>query len=566
MSKNILFRKHHSLSSRVFRIMLTGSIALGFVGLVVGLGLYTYAIIRHYIVESSNLTRSAVAVLDKVADVELLADDVMEIYSAQTKEELEQRGKKEYDERFAGIIKKGNYDLILRVLTDFSNSSDIDAIYLAMYDEKTGNLVFFAVPEYETGALLPGNWEKVPRKELERFLNRDGSDLVYHIGKTEAGDIICTSGTPIYGKNGDIKAFVLCDVSMANIRHSLRFFLGPYFVATFIMTMVFSILVLLHFKKTVVTPINDIADAAKKYARDKKEGNEKTDHFSSLSINTNDEIENLSIAMKDMEKDLVDYEKSLTNITAEKERIRMELSLATRIQLNMLPNVYPAFPDRSEFDIYAFMHPAREVGGDFYDYFLIDEDHLCLFIADVSGKGIPAALFMMASMIIIANNAMLGKNPGEILKNTNDAICSNNKNEMFVTVWLGILEISSGVMKMANAGHEYPALSDKNGHFEFYKTKHGVVIGGLEGSTYTEDVINMKPGEKLFLYTDGAPEATNSENEMYGMKRLLNALNKTSNSSTRNTVEVVKNDINNFVNDAEQFDDLTLMCFEYRKK
>ena len=200
----------------------------------------------------------------------------------------------------------------------------------------------------------------------------------------------------------------------------------------------------------------------------------------------------------------------MTRVTAEKERIGTELALATRIQADMLPNIFPAFPDRTDFDIYATMDPAKEVGGDFYDFFLIDDDHLCMVMADVSGKGVPAALFMMASKIILRNNAMMGKSPAKILGPTN-AICSNNQEEMFVTVWLGILEISTGKLTAANAGHEYPVMKRPDGRFELLKDKHGFVVGGMEGVKYKDYELQLEPGAKLFLYTDGVPEATDAQ-------------------------------------------------------
>jgi sigma-B regulation protein RsbU (phosphoserine phosphatase) len=249
---------------------------------------------------------------------------------------------------------------------------------------------------------------------------------------------------------------------------------------------------------------------------------------------------------------------------AENERSGAELSLATRIQADMLPNIFPAFPEHTEFDIYATMDPAKEVGGDFYDYFLIDEDHLCMFIADVSGKGVPAALFMMASMIILANNAQMGKTPAQILHDTNAAICANNREEMFVTVWLGILELSTGKLTAANAGHEYPAIKKPNGSFELLKDKHGFVIGGMDGAKYKEYEINMEPDTKLFVYTDGVPEATSADKELFGTDRMLDALNAARDASPKEILENVRKSVDGFVKDAEQFDDLTMMCVEYK--
>ena len=248
----------------------------------------------------------------------------------------------------------------------------------------------------------------------------------------------------------------------------------------------------------------------------------------------------------------------------DKSRIETELTTASSIQAAMLPNIYPAFPDRQEFDIYATMDPAKEVGGDFYDFFLIDDDHLCLVMADVSGKGIPAALFMMASRIIIANNAKMGKTPAQILADTNSTICSNNKEDMFVTVWLGILELSSGKLTAANAGHEFPALKPAGDSFMLYKDKHGFVIGGMDGLKYKEYEIQMKQSGKLFLYTDGVPEATDSSGNLFGVERMIDALNSEPNAQPEKILKNVRAHVDEFVKDAEQFDDLTMLCVEYK--
>ena len=247
----------------------------------------------------------------------------------------------------------------------------------------------------------------------------------------------------------------------------------------------------------------------------------------------------------------------------EKERLNSELHTAARIQESTLPHDFPPFPDRKEFDIFASMDPAREIGGDFYDFFLIDDDHLCLVIADVSGKGIPASLFMMISKVVLQNNAMQGISPAEILTQTNEGICARNKLDMFVTVWLGILEISTGKIIASNAGHEYPALM-KNGRFSLLKDRHGFVIGGMDNVKYPEYEIDLSPGDKLFLYTDGVPEATDKDNGMFGTERMLSALNKEPESAPERLLQNVRSDIDGFVKGAEQFDDLTMLCIEYR--
>ena len=281
---------------------------------------------------------------------------------------------------------------------------------------------------------------------------------------------------------------------------------------------------------------------------------------------TGDEIEALAESFAMLSGKTLQYISEVQRITAEKERIGAELSLATRIQADMLPNVFPPFPGRGEFDIFAAMDPAKEVGGDFYDFFLIDDDHLCMAMADVSGKGVPAALFMMASKIILANNAMAGKTPAQILTDTNAAICANNREEMFVTVWLGILEISTGRLTAANAGHEYPVLKTPDGEFALVKDKHGFVIGGMDGVKYKEYELKLDRGAKLFLYTDGVPEATNAENALFGVERMLQALNSDPAAAPAEILKNVRSSVDAFVKDAQQFDDLTMLCMEYRGK
>ena len=247
-------------------------------------------------------------------------------------------------------------------------------------------------------------------------------------------------------------------------------------------------------------------------------------------------------------------------------RLDAELSMATRIQADMLPSIFPAFPNRTEFDVYASMTPAKEVGGDFYDFFFIDDDLLGLVIADVSGKGVPAALFMMAAKILVQNYAMMHRNPKAALEAANNQICQSNREDMFVTVWLGILDLKTGVLTAANAGHEYPVVKKPDGEFEFYQDKHGLVIGGMEGVRYKQYEIKLDRGAMLFLFTDGVAEATNANKELFGPDRLLDALNSVKDGSPKDVLKGVEQAVSAFVEDAPQFDDLTMLCLKYNGK
>ena len=321
-----------------------------------------------------------------------------------------------------------------------------------------------------------------------------------------------------------------------------------------------AIICLLLIYRFVLRPLKTVQKNIRLYKNTKDSG----PVIENLSeIRYHNEIGQLSEDVISLTKEMDDYTDEIEKITAERERIGTELLVAARIQESMLPNVFPAFPERKEFEIFASMDPAKEVGGDFYDFFFIDDDHLCLEIADVSGKGVPAALFMMASKIILTNYAKMGHSPAEILQYTNAAICSNNRVEMFVTVWLGILELSTGRLRASNAGHEYPILAQGDGKFELIKDRHGFVIGGMEGVKYTEYELMLEPGAKLFVYTDGLTEATDSKGKMFGTERILKTLNENPDISPVQSLEKMKEAVDLFVKEAEQFDDLTMMCLQY---
>jgi sigma-B regulation protein RsbU (phosphoserine phosphatase) len=239
--------------------------------------------------------------------------------------------------------------------------------------------------------------------------------------------------------------------------------------------------------------------------------------------------------------------------------------MATQIQESMLPNIFPAFPDRKELDIYASMKPAKEVGGDFYDFFFIEKDLLGMVVADVSGKGVPAALFMMASKILVQNLALVEKDPKLALEMTNEQICKNNQG-MFVTMWLGIIDLKTGILTASNAGHEFPIIKQPNGKFELFKDKHGLVIGAYPDIKYTSYQIKIEKGGMLFVYTDGVAEATNREDEQYGLDRIVDTLNNGEINNPTEALKAVDKSVSEFVGDAPQFDDLTMLCFKYNGK
>ncbi len=390
----------------------------------------------------------------------------------------------------------------------------------------------------------------------------NASDIIYAnnlLIHWKNNKIIGTTIETIKDNDGKTIAIAELDIDITQIGYSiiqlaLVISLFIIFVLAFALNLYFY-----YTKREVLKPILQL-DGATKNLVDKLKRNEKTQH---LNIRTNDEIESLSHSFESMEENLRNYIIENNAITAEREQIKAQLSLAAGIQSDMLIKEFPPFPERNEFHIYASMNPAKEVGGDFYDFFLIDDNQLALVIADVSGKGFPAALFMMRTMLMIQSLATNTDNPALILEKLNKLICKNNDSKMFVTVWLGILDLTTGVLKASNAGHEFPIIKEPGKQFELYKDKHSFVIGGKKKTKYKEYELVLRPGTTLFLYTDGVPEATNSDGIRFQIDNTLDALNKNPNASVDQLINTVATSVSDFVLDAEQFDDLTMLCIEY---
>lgn len=285
-----------------------------------------------------------------------------------------------------------------------------------------------------------------------------------------------------------------------------------------------------------------------------------------LEVHTGDEIETLANAFNHMTASLQQHIRDLTAVTAEKERIGAELNVATKIQKDMLPNIFPAFPERREFDIYATMDPAKEVGGDFYDFFMVDDTHLAVVMADVSGKGVPAALFMVIAKTIIKNQALTGESLDQVFQRANDQLCENDGEGLFVTAFMGLLDLKDGGFTYVNAGHNPPLLRRKGGTYEYLKLDPGFVLAGLEGMTYDTAHLTLAPGDTLYLYTDGVTEALNPEEELFGEDRLRAALNdpQAIHLPVAQLLPYLRAALEQYARGAEQADDITMLGITYR--
>ena len=332
---------------------------------------------------------------------------------------------------------------------------------------------------------------------------------------------------------------------------------GIQIIVNIIMFIILAALSITRIRNNVLIPVKRTNQAVDDY---KEEKDSKKVVESLGKINSNNEIQDLALSFGGMAVELDEYIEEVKNVTAKSERIIAELNLATKIQADMLPN---EFPDRKEFMLCASMDPAKEVGGDFYDFFFIDENHLALVIADVSGKGIPASLFMMISMTLLETRSMMGGDLSEIFEDVNMKLCERNENDFFVTVWMAIIDLRTGDGIAANAGHEHPGICRKDGQYELEIYHHSMALGVMEGVPFRQHEFHLNPGDKIFVYTDGVAEATDMNNELFGTDRMLENLNTAGAKTPKDVIEGMRTAIDDFVGEAEQFDDITMLSFFY---
>ena len=524
-----------------------------------------------------------------VVGYKLYHDNVMESYRSYAKTVLEYAYRSTVDYSFGDMIKDRDmpegYEELRSELNKVKDSSDIEYLY-AVYFEDVEDIhsLHYAINAKSQEELSSGK----PLSEIYSYMGRpceeggfeDDTLLILQKAVKERSK---ESGTlegysseyghmlngyrVIYDSNDEAVGLICVEIDINRINKGVKEYVNTVILIALGFTAIIILIYIWNTKRYLLGPILRITESSEKFVEKMEEGAQPEDLiFEDPKVDQGGELTMLADNVKSLADGVAVYMTNLKTATSERERIVTELSLATRIQEDMLPNIFPAFPERPDFDVYAVMDPAKEVGGDFYDFFLIDKNHLALVIADVSGKGIPAALFMMVSKILIQNYVKSGMSPAEVLGTVNKQICANNREEMFVTVWLGVLDLTTGDLVAANAGHEYPALLKTGEQFELIKDKHGFVVGGVDDVVYKEYEMKLAPGSKLFLYTDGVPEAMNEDQDMFGTDRMLEALNKDKGASPEELLNNVREAVDSFVGDAEQFDDLTMLCVEYRGK
>jgi sigma-B regulation protein RsbU (phosphoserine phosphatase) len=473
--------------------------------------------------------------------------------------------------QFVGVI---GMDFLIRDLSEnILNTAVSENGYSVLVNVRnTENPHMIAAPEMDMTnqndmELFLGNSWKTVLDHIDReesgveqslLVNRDQTGVYIIWAPIELTDWTVAFVLPkndITGPSEQIRVLVgdMTDGVIADTENQIAFTM-IVLISVLILVLLITSLIAVRISGKITQPIMSLAQDVKKI------GTGNLDYKS--NIKTGDELEELSVSFQKMTVQLVEYITNLSYVTAEKERIGAELSVATQIQSSMLPSIFPPFPNRNEFDIYATMLPAKEVGGDFYDFFLLDEHRLAIVMADVSGKGVPAALFMVIAKTLIKNNAQSGKTPDEVFNTVNDMLCENNEAGMFVTAFMGVLDVRTGQFTYVNAGHNLPLIKYKGGDFEWLKGKRSLVLAGMEDTVYASNDITLSPGDVIYMYTDGVTEAVNNENELFSDPRLLEVANKYKDIHIKELLINIKTEIDLFAGGAQQADDITMLAMK----
>ena len=545
--------KRHSISVRVNLLILLLAAVIGG-GLVTAAYLNNSRQVDAFYMDRTSQISSTIASLIDGDDVSVVLDILLTDEYQALRTEAEEA--EDAEKVRAYLEERGVLDEILRLEQRMSSLRDLQgAKYIYMVSVLGDTGITFCDPDEPMTSM-----GIITKNAGEFGENVSNSHIEPTVSQTEFG-WLCSAYDPVADSAGNAVCLIGVDIDMTDVMNARQAFLRSILTFTIAVSLIAVLVGILVMRRTVIRPLKMLSRATDEFA---VLSDYTRDKVIDLPIRSMDEIGDLYRKTRSMQVKLLDYMDNLALVTTEKEHISTELNVANRIQADMLPRIFPPFPNRNEFNIFAEMTPAKEVGGDFYDIFFVDDDHLAMVVADVSGKGVPAALFMVIAKTLIKTTAQMGGSPSEILRSVNNQLCEGNEEEFFVTVWLGILEISTGNGWAVNAGHEHPVIRRGGGAFELVVYRHSVAVAVMPDVKFRQHEFHLDPGDTLFIYTDGVPEATNIDSELFGNDRMLQALNEQPDRGPEELLPHLHGEISKFVGEAPQFDDITMLMLEYR--
>ncbi|MBO4450061.1 MAG: SpoIIE family protein phosphatase [Clostridiales bacterium] len=514
----------------------------------------------------------------------LFETNVMDSYGKYATTVLEYAYRVTEDYSFGDMIKKremlDGYEEMRKGLNRVKDCSKIEYLY-AVYFEDVENIhsLTYAInaksqKEIENGGKFtylgtPCETEGFETDSLTFFqkaVKSGQKESGLLVGYSEEYGHMLNGYKVIFDSEGKPAGLLCVEIDINDIKSELDLYVHTITLIAAVVTIVVIAVYVAFAERNVVKPLMMISESTDAFVQKMKANSEPENlTYDEVNIKTNDEIGELADNIKSMAKNVKDYMINIRTVTTEKERLGAELDVATKIQEGILPSIFPPYPHRTEFELYASMSPARAVGGDLYDFFFVDDDHIALIIGDVTGKGIPAALYMVIAKTLIKNRTIMNwSSTSSILFDVNNQLCEGNDMEMFVTVWLAVIDLKTGQGVVSNCGHEHPAIMDDGSSFHIKKYRHSPALGISSGLKFEEHKIELKPGDSIFVYTDGVPEATNAKKEFWGIERMTEALNKAADKDAGEMVQAVSDELEKFVAGSERFDDFTMLCFKYK--
>jgi sigma-B regulation protein RsbU (phosphoserine phosphatase) len=539
--------KRLSLKTKSIIVMLLVAILLSTTAIISSYKVYSKTMDDHYRTNAMNIAKAAASQMD---------GDRIEEYVNKVK--LLNPSDKYYTEKI-NEIKDHEYNRMLQILYDLKDSHN--ALYLYVQTVSAEGAVYIMDADNGDSACELGAC--FPLAEVNyQYLDSLENGLPAFITNTEYG-WLCSAGAPIFNRQNQVVALAFVDISMDQVmadRHQFLLLVCSILILTTAISTTFILLIII---RTIVSPINTLSSTASKIISGKNKQEEKdiTSYVLNSEIPTEDEIEKLMKAIKSMEEDINSYQKELALVTAEKDQLKRELSAAGQIVESLLPETFPLFPGREEIDLYAMTQPAKEGGTDFYDFYMIDQDHLAIVIGDISGRDIPVALLMLITKSLIKNQVQAGYSPAEVFANVNTQLSKYNYG-FYISAWMGILQISTGKLSYVNAGHQAPLVKKKDSCYKFLKTPPGFTLAGLAETKYRQFELVLEQGDMLFHCTEGVTKAMNFKKILFGEERLLSVLNSYSNATPAELLIEVREAIADYIKEAPQPGDITMVALQ----
>lgn len=557
-------KKTMSMARIAVYISVLSSIFIAAVCIIVSSIFFQREAIKIYESMEISLTGSALKNVDQGEIQDLIIRTAEVVNKIPDPKAMRENNEEEYFKKFADIQNSEEYKKVWEQLNNSRHGTISTAYCLSIIYPEKGYWVY-VIDASDTNVQRCG---ELLFDDFSDYIGQPGRRYIGNVTYSEKYGRVRTDGVSVYVDEAkNISSYLTADIPISEAVKNVKIFLFQSAIAALIITAFACLIVFLSVNHNAVKPIDTMASKAEDFVAKYEERFDThvgTDVFKDIYEGDVKELIKLGISLRSMELEMNSYLRDIDRLAGEKARIGTELVIATKIQAATIPKNYIDYEKYTQIEFFGDYKPAKEVGGDFYDFFTLDDDHLCIVMADVAGKGIPAALYMMVSKIAIQTRAEQGGTPSEILRYVNDRLAANNTVDMFVTVWIGIINVKTGHVIAANAGHEYPALADESGRYSLFKDKHSAVVGGMAGIKFKDYEFDIPKNGRLFIYTDGVPETMNKEEEFFGTDRMVEALNRCSNMVPKETVESIRQTLEDFSCGAEQFDDTTLFNIWYK--